>query len=816
MILDFLKFQYVIQKEKPEPSNFFENLPIVDILIVFFMLAMTGAVLFGIWILFNKLKDEDRKDKSLDGVLYRVRIARSNELEVAVGEQMFANFFGVKKKLKFPESLYRENYSISLEIVSLENGIDFYVYAPRSYSKLIEDQILGTYQMAEMEIVGEYNLFKQDKKVYAAELVLSEKPYFPLKTYDKYKSDPISSILSSFTKVSNGDAVAVQIVISPASTKWQKTGRRFADSANQSSGDKDKPPKIQVNQEKLQAVNDKISKIGFYTAIRIVASADTEIQAETRVNGVIGAFDLLANPGVNNLKKISPEGAKLKNLAYDFVYRKAPVKKKTILNVSELTTMWHLPNKNVQTPLLNWLGYKKAPADSRIATEGLTLGYSAHRGVKKQVAIKKNDRRRHMYIVGKTGTGKSYFLQNLILQDIYNGEGVAFLDPHGDAVEWILERIPADRAEDVIYFNPADRERPVGFNIMEWYNESDKHLAINSFIVLMYKMYDPQHQGIVGPYFERAARNAMLTVMSLEGSSLVEVQRVLTDENWVKSYWLPKIKDDLVKRYWTDQMAQTDKFHKSEALGYLVSKFDRFVTDELMRHIIGQSKSGFDFREAMDNKKILLVNLAKGALGEENSQFLGLLIIPRLLRAAMSRSDLPEEQRTDFYLYVDEFQNFATDDFSTILSEARKYRLNLIVANQYIAQVDQKIRDAIFGNIGSVVSFKVGPDDAEYLEKIFSPVFDKNDLIGIEAINAYIRLLVDNEWPPAFSVSTWYDTSKWTKNTDVSILIKQLSRVRYGRDVNEIRRDLARRADLAVDSSKVGAGSGEIPGFPVF
>ncbi len=290
-----------------------------------------------------------------------------------------------------------------------------------------------------------------------------------------------------------------------------------------------------------------------------------------------------------------------------------------------------------------------------------------------------------MYIIGKTGVGKSEFLKDMILQDIRAGHGVCFIDPH-DTIDLILPLIPPERAEDVILFDPSDTERPMGLNMLEAQTEEQKHLVVTSIIGLMYKLFDPHQTGIIGPRFEHAVRNAMLTVMSEPGNTFVEVMRVLTDQNFVQEL-LPKVKDPIIRRYWTDQIAQTSDFHKSEVLDYITSKFGRFVTNTMMRNMIGQSESSFNFRKAMDEGKILLISLAKGKIGEENSNFLGLILVPKILVAAMSRQDIPQDQRRDFYLYVDEFQNFATPDFAQILSEARKYRLNLTVANQFIGQI---------------------------------------------------------------------------------------------------------------------------------
>jgi hypothetical protein len=366
----------------------------------------------------------------------------------------------------------------------------------------------------------------------------------------------------------------------------------------------------------------------------------------------------------------------------------------------------------------------------------------------------------------------------------------------------VLERIPHERAEDVIYFNAADFDRPFGFNLMDFQNEQDKHRVVNGFIGMLKKLFDPNNQGIVGPILERAVRNAMLTAMSEQGSTLVEVVRILTDEKWVNEKWLPLIKDDLVKRYWTDQIAKTTDQQKSETLGYIVSKFDRFVTNKAIRNIVGQAQSSFDMREIMDNKKILIVNLSKGHLGDENAQFLGTLLIPKILSAALSREDISEEERKDFFFYVDEFQNFATEEFTSILSEARKYRLNLTMANQYIDQMPEAIKDAIFGNVGSLMVGRVGADDAKYLESQFEPTVTANDLMNQGNVHYYLKMISDGSYPTPFSLEPGFGPKYADSgfdlpvNREVADMIKQLSRLKYGREVAVVEEEISKRADL--------------------
>jgi type IV secretory pathway TraG/TraD family ATPase VirD4 len=470
--------------------------------------------------------------------------------------------------------------------------------------------------------------------------------------------------------------------------------------------------------------------------------------------------------------------------------------RQSVLNSEELASIFHLPNKTVETPHIYWLAAKAAPAPAEVGTTGLFLGRSVYRGIERNVHITQQDRLRHVYVIGKTGTGKTEMMKTMILQDLRAGRGVCLIDPH-DLAEELLAYIPPERAEEVIYFDPSDTARPMGLNLLEARNEDEKHFVTTSIINLMYKLYDPYKTGIIGPRFEHAIRNAMLTVMSETGNTFVEVVRALTDSSYVKAM-LPKVTDPVVRRYWTDQIAQTADFHKSEVLDYIVSKFGRFVTNRTMRNIIGQSQSAFDFRKVMDEGKILIINLAKGRLGEENSNFLGLVLVPKILMAAMSRTDVPEAQRKDFYLYVDEFQNFATPDFATILSEARKYHLNLTVANQFIGQVEEEVKNAVFGNVGTVIAFQVGVADASFLQHEFTPTFSESDLLNIERFHAYAKTVVKGQPVTPFSVDTTKDlkAEKAQSSEKVAEIVKEMSRLKFGVAREEIEGLIAQRAKL--------------------
>jgi hypothetical protein len=669
------------------------------------------------------------------------------------------------------------------------------VSCPREIQDLVEKQVNGAYPSAHINEVDEVNIFSEKGRVSFAALKLSKPRYYPIQIYKDLPTDGLSLITSALSKMEFGEGGVLQILIQPTGKRWQKQGRSYMSKEKKQEADPDQAS-YKHDPKEMEAISDKVSRPGFRTSIRMVVSAPDQATADSHLNNITGAFSQFRS-AYNSFKKAK---IFIKHLfMIDFIYRYMPLFNKgtSILNTAELATVFHFPNKTVETHHIKWLTAKNAPAPHEIPTSGLYIGRSNYRGEEREVYMKLKDRRRHMYIIGKTGTGKSEFLKQMILQDIQDGKGVAAIDPHGEFVEDVLQLMPPERAEDVIYFNPSDRERPMGLNIMEAYTEEQKHFVVSSIINLMYKLYDPHRTGIIGPRFEHAIRNAMLTVMSKENSTFVEVVRVLTDENFVQEL-LPYVKDPIVKRYWTDQIAQTSDFHKSEVLDYIVSKFGRFVTNKTMRNIIGQPQSAFDFRKAMDEKKIVLCNLSKGVLGEEDAKFLGLILVPKILIAAMSRQDVPLEQREDFFLYVDEFQNYATEDFAVILSEARKYRLNLTVANQYIGQIDEDVKNAVFGNVGTLVAFRVGVTDASFLQHEFAPTFNETDLTNVEKYHVYMKTIVDNEPVPPFSVSLEKDMDKIQAqmNPKLAEMIKDLSRLKYGKDKDIVEEEMKIRAKL--------------------
>jgi hypothetical protein len=773
----------------------FSRDPIGSIFFAMMLLVIAGVGILGLafltYLAIQWFRYRRREEYSLGSVVLQVAVPRDNELKIDVAEQMFASLYSVKKS-GVVKKLKAEDH-FSFEIVGRKEDIRFMVVCPVQLKDMLEKQIHGAYPGAEIREVDEYNIFSEKGKVAFTQLKLKSSAFYPLKVYKDLPTDPLSSLTSALAKMGDGEGAVVQILISPATGNWQKAGARYVSKIRAQEADPDKA-QYQVDAKTLEAIESKIGKQGFDTSIRIVVSATTQQSAEAHLRNIAGTFAQFSS----DLNGITQASILFKRLfMINFIYRyQSLFGSKSILSSEELATIMHFPNKQVETPHIHWLQAKRAPAPAEIPTQGLFLGKSTYRGVTRDVFISDDDRQRHMYIIGKTGVGKSEFMSEMIMQDIRAGKGVCFIDPH-DTVEKIMELIPPERAEDVIYFNPSDTERPMGLNMLEAQTEEQKHFVVSSIIGLMYKLYDPHKTGIIGPRFEHAIRNAMLTVMSEKGNTFIEVVRCLTDSKYVQEL-LPKVKDPIVRRYWTDQIAQTSDFHKSEVLDYIVSKFGRFVTDKMMRNIIGQSQSAFNFRKVMDEGKILLINLAKGRIGEENSNFLGLILVPKILVAAMSRQDVPEEKRKDFYLYVDEFQNFATPDFATILSEARKYHLNLVVANQFIGQVEEDVKQAVFGNVGSLIAFRIGVTDANFLQHEYTPTFTEADLVNVERFNVYTKTIVRNEPMVPFSMDLTKDMSEQQakRSKKVGEMIRQLSSLKYGKDRAEVEADVTKRARL--------------------
>ncbi|HBT81454.1 hypothetical protein A2757_02830 [Candidatus Giovannonibacteria bacterium RIFCSPHIGHO2_01_FULL_48_47] len=713
-----------------------------------------------------------------------------------------------------------KNKSFALELAAHNNGAEifFYVAAPRKFEKLVEGQLHGAFPEAKIDKVNDYNIFNPDGISRGAILELEKNKFLPLKTYQKIESDPVETITSAFSKIDEFDeGAALQLVLRPSAEKLEKSIHSVTEKLKQGKSRKEvlgekslaeetieifKKPKSQRPEEKnkpvvydeelVKILEEKAGKMIFDANVRLIVSAGSDAETDRIMKEFEAGFYQFSSPEGNSFKIRNVFGSRLRKLNEDFSFRFFDEDTAIPLNVEEIASIYHFPYSKKAAPQVRMLKAREAAPPVNLPKEGILVGRSAFRGTSQEVRIKKDDRRRHFYTIGQTGTGKSVLMQNMIIQDIRAGEGVAVIDPHGELIEKILALVPRERAEDVIYFDPGDVQYPMGLNMLEYdaARPEQKTMIVNELLEIFNKLFNMSVAG--GPMFEQYFRNAALLVMDdpESGNTLLEIERVLADKSF-RDYKLSRSKNIVVETFWK-QIAEKagGEAALQNMVPYVVSKFDTFLANEIMRPIIAQEKSAFNIREVMDNKKILLLNLSKGRLGELNSSLLGLIMVGKILMAALSRVNVDESQRPDFYLYIDEFQNVTTKSIATILSEARKYKLNLILTHQFIGQLEEEIQKAVFGNVGSICSFRIGSDDGEYMEKQFQPVFSAHDLLNIDNYNAYLKLLIDGQTSKPFNIKT---IPPETGNPQMADYIKQLSRSKYSRPREEVEEEIRRR-----------------------
>jgi hypothetical protein len=724
----------------------------------------------------------------------------------------------------FKSRFYGQRH-FSFEIVGTKGFVHFYASVPISMLDVVQQAVISAYPSARLEEVSEHNIFSPIGRIsgtMGGELTLKENYAYPIATYQDLKRDALQSILNALSTLDKEDGAGIQILMRPATPDWRKKASAFAAKKKKGkdskktgatvlqfsrevltavakppeSNSKDKPEEKKelssLEQSIVDAIEDKTRYPGYEVLIRVVASSSISQRAQSILNNIVASFALFDAPGKNGFKYTPAKDIESFTTAY--IMRFFPQENnQNILNAVELATLFHFPDEsNIPTSQLERQASKQVDGPRNIPEEGTMLGYNIFRGAKKRINIGQEDRRRHIYAVGQTGTGKSTFLENLALQDMLNGKGFAFIDPHGDTVENLMAMVPKERTEDVIYFNPSDMEYPLGLNMLEFHDPDQKDFLIQEAIGMLYKLYDPQRQGIIGPRYEHMFRNAALTTMSgPEGGSFIDIPKLFNDKAYLNQK-LKHVTDQAVLDFWLKEVPGSERSNEfGEVKSWFVSKFGAFMSNQMMRNIIGQTKSAFNLRDVMDNRKILLVNLSKGRTGELNSKLLGMIFVMKFQAAAMSRASIPENEREDFSLYVDEFQNFSTDSFASILSEARKYRLSLIVANQFTTQLTEEIRDAVFGNIGTIVSFRVGTNDAEFLAKYFSPVFDIHDLQRVPNYNSIIRMLVGGVPTQAFSMATLPPLG--SPNLQLASALKQLSAAKFGKPRAKVETDIFTR-----------------------
>ena len=800
---------------------------------VIFILVLAGGGA-GLYFFVSSLTKRDEIWRSLNLRLLLVRLPKDYKKEdmtfeqlrerISVMESVYSNLLSVHDT--WWNSFIYGKPSFALEITTPHIGeeISFYCAVPKKFVSTVEKIIHANFPAATVDTVKDYNIFNPVGSAAATEVVLTRDFIFPIKTYRDIPSDPLRAITNVFSKLSReGEGASFQIVARPAPGFLKKEIHHFTHKvlegkANIRSGpqfgaveilasvwETIQPPTDKQKEEArshrmspqddelLKRIDAKSAKNLFEANIRLVVSASTQERADAFLKDLESALSQFTDPLSNQFKLVRVDQRNLKKSIYRFSFRVFNESKKIVLNSEELTSLFHFPNTLLETPKVDFLKAREAAAPPNLPEVGIQLGANVYRGVTSPIRIQKEDRRRHVYVIGQTGTGKSVLLKNMIRQDIENGEGVCFIDPHGDTVEEILNYVPRYRMEDVVYFNPADTALPLGLNMLEYDVRfpEQKTMVVNELFSIFQKLYGAVPESM-GPMFEQYFRNSTLLVMDdpSSGNTLLEIERVLADRDF-RELKLSRTTNVVVRQFW-EQIAEKAGGEASLAniVPYITSKFDTFLANEIMRPIIAQEKSAFNFRDIMDQKKILLINLSKGRLGELNSSLLGLILVGKLLIASLSRTDIPEATRNDFYLYIDEFQNVTTPSIATILSEARKYRLDLIISHQFTGQLEDNIKKAVFGNVGSLISFRIGSEDGEFLEKQFQPIFNAHDLINIDNYNCYVKLLINGQTSEPFNMKTVYQPKP--ENPLVQ-KIKELSRTKYGRAREEIEAEILRK-----------------------
>jgi len=791
--------------------------------------VIIAAVLALAYFIYRRYLKRLLVQRANDLVLLEVKVPKEFEKEeyetlknvadlTAVADQFFSSLSSLYEPAL--KSLIFGQPTISFEYVAKENEIIFYVGVPASHQDLLEKQIHALYPAAQIEPSGDFRVFKDGLEIAYGMMKLMRNFVYPIKTYTELEFDSISSVTSALSKIGEHSRAVVQLVIKPTNQTWRTKvewilrriqegkgvplatgswshfwfflGQLFGSGVQPQKSEDTLNKMTPLQEETQKLLAQKSAKTGFQAQLRIISLAPTAQEAENNLRNISASFGQFSSPNRNGLR-LSKSFRKNPFLTH-FILRTFLGFKKMLLNTEELATLYHFPSPHIDTPGIRWFLAKRSPVPANVPKEGIVLGENIYRGTETKVRLAEADRRRHLYAIGMTGTGKTTLFESMILQDIRQGRGVAVFDPHGELVEKIIKKIPKERAEDVIYFNPVDTARPLGLNLLEWKTKEQRDFLVQEAVQMFYKLFDPHGQGFIGPQFEHWMRNAALTLMEYPGGgTLIEIPKLFTDDHF-REMRLKHLQDQVVKAFWTQQLAKTAEFHKSEMYNYFISKFGRFMTNTTMRNIIGQTKSSFDLREVMDRGKILLINLSKGEIGEVNSNLLGMIFVTKIFSAALSRGDVEERERRDFYLYVDEFQNFATDTFASILSEARKFRLNLNITNQYIAQIPELIRDAIIGNVGTLIAFRIGVPDAEFMAKEFEPIFNQKDLNNIDAYNAYIKLLIENTPSTPFSLRTIKDETPETE--ELGRAIEQLSRLKYGRDLAVVESEISERIKI--------------------
>ncbi|MFT5831636.1 MAG: hypothetical protein ACI9SY_000003 [Candidatus Paceibacteria bacterium] len=757
--------------------------------------------------------------------LYEVTLpAQSGEKQPAQLTELVGTMEQLLAGLRSIGSAKSGNHFI-FEIAVSNNSEDiiFYVAVPNEFTSLFEKQTLSLFPHAELIVQPhDYNVYMEGGVTEVAELSLKKHPLYPIKTAEAFATDPLEVVLNAFSKITRAEGAAVQFAIRHPQGKYHdkyqtivkkiekgmKTEEAISRStaggafvaeigglfsgAKKSESEFEKP--VEVDQQALELFRTKLAKDITEVVVRIVVSAADKGRVQQIMTEIESAWNQFDTVDANQLVFTRLKGKSSRLAAKAFSFRQFDQKKVMPLALDELATLAHFPAAGVQSAhQFKQSHAQTAPAPSNMPDTGTLLGINRHRNVEKEIFISDEDRLRHFYIIGQTGTGKTTLMKNMIVQDILRGDGVCMIDPHGTDIEDVLGAVPPERADDVIYFDPSNLDNVVGLNMLEYdYSKPEqKTFVVNELFSIFQKLYGDNPESM-GPMFEQYFRNATMLVMEdpESGNTLMDIGRVLSDASY-RRLKLAKATNPVVIQFWKEIAGKAGGDAALENIvPYIVSKFDVFTANDYMRPIIGQQKSSFDFREVMDNKKILLVNLSKGRLGEINANLIGMIVVGKLLMAALSRVDDPTKSFPPFYLHMDEFQNISTNSISAILSEARKYKLGLTMAHQFIAQLQPNIKDAVFGNVGSMAAFRVGPDDAQFLEAQYAPTFSRNDLMNVPNRNAFLRVLADGTPTTPFSIGTLTPAEPDLARVQEMIA---MSAARYGRPRAQIEADINAR-----------------------
>lgn len=747
---------------------------------------------------------------------------------LASSEQLYVGLLGLLAK--------HESFSLEIAVPEGTEAASLYVAVPKARSAIAERLIASVFPGARInELRGDYNIFVEGGFHTGAVGTLAKHPAFPFKTYESFEHDPLSVILAAFAKISkHGEGAALQIVVSPSGEKYNKHYQKiiralekgesvqkalrtpetaFGEvvhmivrdifSSSKKKGSAPDEPKI-TDTRAIEALARKVESRIAPVNIRIITSAQAASRAHELVQNLSAPFAQFDDPMSNHVVFKEFSGHALRSLIDAFIYRTADASFAVPLNMAEITSLMHFTAEYVESSReLQTAHGKEAPAPVTMPVDGVVLGLNRYGASVSQVRFGVQDRLRHCYVIGQTGTGKTTMIKNMIIQDIRNGEGVGFIDPHGNDIEDILAAIPPSRMQDVIYFDPAYTKRPMGLNILEYDKARPelKTLITDELYMIFRKLYSDLPEAF-GPMFEQYYRNATMLVLDDPNghATLADIPRVFADREFRRSL-IARCTNPIVVQFWSKIAEQSDgEASLGNIAPYITAKFDAFLSNEIMRPIVCQPQSSFNFREIMDGKKIFLANLSKGRLGERNMALLGLVLVSKFAQAAFSRAESRGQELPPFYLYIDEFQNFTTPSIASILSEARKYKLSLTIAHQFLDQLTDEIRSAVMGNVGTKMFFRVGAADSEFLEKQVAPTFSRQDLEQLENYHAIAALLVGGMPATPFSMTTEKPETADASRIDAT---KELSYRTFGRERADVESDVRARLSSAITSSAI-------------